>query len=164
MRSFLNQFKGHNHGTLVQFIKYGIAGGAATSVHIVAFYILAGTIFPALSVDDKAVTVLGLPSTDIDEKTRATLAALNNIIAFFFSNGVAYILNIKWVFMAGRHPRSIELMMFFAVSGTSIVVGSGIVWGLVRWGSATSTTAFVANILASVMINYVMRKYVIFKG
>ena len=164
MRSFLDQFKGHNHGPFVQFIKYGIAGSLSSGVHIVAFYIMAAYVLPALTADDKAVTLLNFPATDVDEETRARLAALDNLIAFCFSNGVAYLINIKWVFMPGRHRRSVEMLMFFAVSGTSIAVGSGIVWGMIRWFSATSTTAFAANIVASVMINYVMRKYVIFKG
>jgi putative flippase GtrA len=164
MRSFLNQFKGHNHGPLVQFIKYGIAGGVATGVNIVIFYIMAGFVFPALSPNDEAVIRLNFPSTNVDARVRSNLVVLNNAIAFCFSNTVAYVINIKWVFVPGRHERSIEVLMFFAVSGTSFAVGSGIAWGMVRWIETTTTAGFAANIAASVMINYVMRKYVIFKG
>jgi len=164
MRSVLSQFKGHNHGPLVQFIKYGIAGGVATGVHIVVFYIMAGFVFPALSPGDQAVTLFNLPATNVDDRVRANLAVMDNFIAFCFSNGVAYFINIKWVFLPGRHKRSVEMLMFFAVSGTSIAVGSGIMKVMIHMFDTTSSAAFVANIVASVMINFVMRKYVIFKG
>lgn len=164
MRGFLNQFKGHDHGPLVQFIKYGIAGGIATGVQIVVFYIMAGFVFPALSPDDKAVTLLNFPATDVDVRVRSNLMVPNNTIAFCFSNTVAYLINIKWVFVPGRHKRSVELLMFFAVSGTSFAVGLGIAFGMVRGMETTTSAGFAANIVASVMINYLMRKYVIFKG
>ena len=120
MRGFLNQFKGHDHGPLVQFIKYGIAGGIATGVQIVVFYIMAGFVFPALSPDDKAVTLLNFPATDVGVRVRSNLMVPNNTIAFCFSNTVAYLINIKWVFVPGRHKRSVELLMFFAVSGCGV--------------------------------------------
>ena len=164
MQHIIRQFTSKEHGPLVQFIKYGIGGGAATAVHVVIFYTMASVVFPALTADDLAVRLLGFPVAEIDDALRARLTALDNFIAFLFSNFVAYIINIKWVFEDGRHSRSVECLMFFAVSGISIAVGTGIAWGLIRWFGLTTTVAFISNIVASVMINYAMRKFVIFKG
>ena len=165
IKSIVAQLMGkEEHGPLAQFIKYGIAGGLATGVHIGIFYILAGFILHALSPDDPAVKFLGMPSADLDDSARANLTAANNFIAFLFSNLVAYIVNVKWVFEGGRHSKAVEVAMFYAVSGTSIAIGTGIAFVLVKYLGLTTTVAFGSNVIASVMINYVMRKFVIFKG
>lgn len=164
MRSFLKQFKGHEHGPLVQFIKYGIGGGIATVVHITIFYLAAAFVLPALTADDIAVRLLGLPSAELGDAIRARHTVADNFIAFIFSNLSAYLVNIYWVFEPGRHSKRVEIALFYAVSGTSIAVGSGIAWVLVNKFGLTTTVAFSANIFASVMINYVMRKFVVFKG
>ncbi len=164
MKNIIKQFTGKEHSPFVQFVKYGIAGGLATGVHVIIVTIIAAFILPSLSPTDKLAEWLHLPAVDIDQATRATRAMLGNFIAFLFSNFVAYFLNIKYVFKAGRHSRSVEVLAFFAVSGTSIAIGSGIVYVLVNnFGFETSIAVF-ANIVASVMINYAMRKFVIFKG
>ena len=164
MQNLIKQFTGKEHGALVQFIKYGIAGGLATGVHIVVVTIVAAFILPCLSAQDKAVEWLHLPSVDIDQASRALRATLGNFIAFLFSNFVAYFLNIKFVFEDGRHSRKVEMAAFFAVSGFSIAVGSCLVFVLVNKFGAETSVAILANVVASVMINYVMRKFVIFKG
>ena len=164
MQNLIKQFTSKQHGPLVQFIKYGIGGGAATAVHVVIFYAMAGFVFRVLTEDDLAVRYLHLPIADIDDSVRARLTAKDNFVAFMFSNLVAYIINVKWVFEGGKHKRSVEFLMFFAVSATSIAVGTTVAWGLIQWFGLTTTVAFISNIVASVMINYVMRKFVIFKG
>jgi putative flippase GtrA len=164
MKDLIDQFKGKEHGPLVQFIKYGIAGGAATAVDVIIFYIMAGFVFRALTPDDWAVRYLNLPAVELGNAVRANLVVVDSFIAFLFSNLVAYVTNVKWVFESGRHKRHVELAMFYAVSGTSIAVGVGIAYVLIRWFGLTSTVAFATKVIAAVMINYVMRKFVIFKG
>lgn len=88
----------------------------------------------------------------------------DNGIAFLFSNLTAYLINIFWVFEAGRHNRVLEILMFYAVSGISMVIGSALMgWLITHWGM-TTTVAFGASILISLMINFVLRKCLIFKG
>ncbi len=164
LSSLLAQFRGKEHSPLVQFVKYGLAGGVATGVHIIVFTLLAGYVWHALTPDDPAVRFLGLPSAEIDDAMRARRIAINNFGAFLFSNLAAYILNVKWVFEGGRHHRAMEVAMFYAVSGVSVVVGTALAYGLAKWAGVATTYAFGANIVAAVMINYVMRKFVIFKG
>jgi len=164
MRDFLRQFKGKDHGPVAQFIKYGIGGVLATVVHVSVFYALAGFLLRALTADDPAVQYLGFPAVELDDHVRARITALDNFIAFIFSNMVAYAVNIYWVFEGGRHRRSVEIALFYAVSGTSIAVGTAIAWFLIHAFGLTTTVAFAANVFASVMINYAMRKFVIFKG
>ena len=164
MRHLLMQFRGRNHGPLVQFIKYGIAGAAATAVHTVAFFLAAWLVLPALGANDPLARLLGVQPPTVVEALRARNAALDNLIAFFFSNTTAYVLNVLWVFEGGRHHRLVEIGMFFGVSAISMVVGTFLQSILIyKYGMAT-TFAFVANIVAAMLINYAMRKFVIFKG
>ena len=162
--SLVQQFTGRQHTPLVQFIKYAIAGGIATGVHIVIFYACALLLLPALSQQDPVIRLLGLHPAGISDAIRARNSMLGNGIAFIFSNLTAYLINIFWVFEAGRHNRVLEILMFYAVSGVSMVIGSALMgWLINHWGM-TTTVAFGANILVSLMINFVLRKCLIFKG
>jgi len=167
MSEFLEQFAGREAGPLVQFIKYAICGGVATGTHIVVFYLFAIMLFPAIGAGDQVVGVLrrfGIGVSHPAEAVRARNAVLDNVIAFFFSNTVAYLLNIMWVFEPGRHGRLVEIGVFFAVSATSMAIGTWLLRLLIRRFGFTTTLAFVANIVTSLAINFVMRKFVVFKG
>lgn len=164
MRQLLEQFKGQNHGPLVQFIKYGIAGGLATTVHIVIFSIMAWCVLPCLSGGDLVVKVFHLPVPELTDGARATRAAIDNVVAFLFSNLTAYLINIAWVFKRGRHHWALEILMFYAVSGVSLLIGTSIQTWLIANRGLTTGTAFVANLVTALLINFAMRKFVIFKG
>lgn len=149
---------------LLQFVKYSLAGGIATLVHIVVFHLVALTLFPALQESDAVVRLLGLNVPELDDATRALNSMLANGLTFIISNLSAYIMNVMWVFEPGRHRRSIEIGLFYLVSGVSLVVGTGLMGLLIRYFHLQTTIAFSANIISAVLINYAMRKFVIFKG
>lgn len=162
--SILEQFTGREAGPLVQFIKYAIAGGIATVTHIIVFHLAAWKMFPALQRNDSAVQYLHLPVVDMDVETRARNSMLDNGIAFIFSNFVAYVINIYWVFHPGKHAWYVEIGLFYLVSGVSIAIGTTIMGFLIRRYSMRTTYAFLANLATSLLINFAMRKFVIFKG
>jgi putative flippase GtrA len=58
----------------------------------------------------------------------------------------------------------VEFLLFFAVSAVSMTVGSTLMGWLIKQFGAQTTIAFGANILSSLAINYVMRKFFVFKG
>ena len=164
MQDFLRQFKGRQHGPLVQFIKYSIAGGIATAVHICLFYFFAMKLLPALSQHDALAGLLHLHVPQVSDAIRARNSVIDNLVAFIFSNLTAYLINIAWVFESGRHHRLIEIGIFYVVSGISTAIGSTLMALLISRFGITTTVAFGANVLTSLMINFVLRKYVIFKG
>jgi putative flippase GtrA len=164
MISILRQFSGRQHTPLVQFIKYGICGGAATAVHVSIFFLCAWKILPALGGDDPLVRLFGLTVTPVAEGIRKWHALESNAIAFVFSNMTAYLLNILWVFERGRHRWWIEVGLFYAVSGVSLVVGSILQTVLIGKFGLSTTVAFGANVVASMSINYILRKFMVFKG
>ncbi len=153
-----------NSAHFVQFVKYSLSGGVATVVHITLFHLLAWKVFPALQENDYAVAVLGLSVAELDVETRSLNSMLSNGVTWIFSNLTAYLLNIFWVFESGRHSRLIEIGLFYLVSGVSMVVGSGLMGFLIRYYNMQTTYAFTANLVSALLINFAMRKFVIFKG
>jgi putative flippase GtrA len=164
VKHILIQFKGNdNHTPLIQFLKYGIAGGLATLVHIGLFYWMAMRWFPALNEHDVLASLLHLSVPEVSQGIRARNSMIDNTVAFLFSNLTAYIINIAWVFERGRHHPAMEFLFFYAVSGVSILIGSVLMGALIHSFGMTTTAAFFANVFVSLMINFVLRKHVIFK-
>ncbi len=164
MKAFLNQLKNRDEHSLgVQILKYSISGGISTFVHVVCFYSMAVTFFPALSPDDIIARILNLHATIVSDGLRARNSMIDNIVAFVFSNLTAYYINIKWVFKPGRHHPVLEVLYFFLVAGISILIGSAIMGLLIHQCGIATTYAFVVNVLVCLTINFVVRKHVVFK-
>lgn len=166
MKHIIKQFFQRDAHPVVQFLKYAIAGGIATAVDVTVFYLLSWQVFPALKEDDpvaKLILLAGLAVKPVTEALRPRNYLINRCITFFFSNFTAYIVNIYWVFEPGRHKRWVEVSLFYAVSLTSYVIGTAIGWVIIRAFGLNTTFAYAANVLASLLINYACRKYIIFK-
>ena len=154
----------HDAHPFIQFIKYGIAGGLATVVDVVVFFLLAWQFIPALTSGDPLVKLLGIAVTPVSEAARGTNYVIDKSLTFLVSNLVAYLANILFVFKPGRHSRLVEFLLFYLVSGISFALGTGLGWALVHYGHFSTTIAFLANLIAALAINYVCRKFLIFKG
>jgi putative flippase GtrA len=164
MRSLLKKFLSHYAHPVLQFIKYGMAGGLAAVVDLVVTFFFSWKIFPALTSDDKLVTLFHLAITPVDESLRPLHYFISCFIALMFSNLTAFVSNVLWVFKPGRHSRRKELILFYIVSGISFIVGTGMATALIQFFGLMTSYAKIANIFASVMINYAGRKFWIFKG
>ncbi|MEE4314054.1 MAG: GtrA family protein [Desulfofustis sp.] len=150
--------------TIIQFIKYALAGGLATAAHIAVFHVIAWKIFPALQPHDHAVRLLRLRIREINDYQRARNSMISNAMAFLVANMVAYLTNIMWVFERGRHGFLVEISLFYLVSGISVALGTSLMGVLIRRFGMLTTYAFAANIVTAVMINYAVRKFFIFQG
>ena len=142
-------------GGFLQFLKYAFVGGIATGI-------LAAFVFLAIGKGDPILRFIRLPIIE-NENLRGLHFAVDTTLAFVVSNFVCYLMNRKWVFTPGRHSVLREMGMFYAVSGVAMGVGMGIAWLLIECLGMHSTFAVALQVTAAVMINYVMRKYVIFK-
>lgn len=187
MPGIWKQFTQREASPLIQFIKYAICGGGAVTVHVIVFFLLSWLIIPALNDKDILVRLLHLSASEISDAIRARNAMINNGLAFLFSNLVAYILNILWVFESGRrYPpldlvlgklgliqratlracahRTVEVALFYAVSGIAIVIGTFLMGVMINQWHFTTTVAFGAQCVIAAMINFALRKFMIFKG
>jgi len=159
-----SHYLSHDAPPLVQFIKYGLAGGVATVVHILTFFLAGFFLFPCVGQEDILVRLFGLTAPVIDEALRARYAMYSNATAFLLSNTVCYIINRLFVFRPGRHHLFIEFLLFFAVSAVSVGIGTVLMGVLIQQFGIQTTYAFGANILSSLAINYLMRKFFVFNG
>ncbi len=159
-----DHYLSHDAPPFVQFVKYGLAGGVATATHILTFFAAGFLLFPCVTADDPLVKLFGLAAPLVDETLRARNAVFSNLVAFMVSNTVCYIINRMFVFKPGRHHVVIEFLLFLAVSAVSMTVGTTLMGLLIRNFGIQTTYAFGANILSSLAINYLMRKYFVFKG
>jgi putative flippase GtrA len=149
---------------LWQFFKYAVAGGIGTVIHVFLFHLFAWKLKPAFQESDWAVRALKLPIAEVDDKTRAFNSMVDNYTAFLITNFIVYVINILWVFEAGRHAWYVELLMFYLVSGISIVIGTTAMGWLIRRFGMLTSLAFCANLFSALLINYAARKFFIFKG
>jgi putative flippase GtrA len=164
MDALIDQFLARDAHPAIQFIKYAIGGGIATSVDILAFYLLSWKLIPALREDDPIVRRLGLSVTHVEENRRPRRFVINSAIAFVFSNLTAYLINIHWVFQPGRYAWYTELALFYAVSGISIFLGTLLGWIMIRVFHMSTTASYLGKIVSALLINFVCRKFIIFKG
>lgn len=149
---------------IVQFIKYAFAGGIATVVHILTFYTCCWKLFPSLTQNDIVVRLFKAKIVELSADQRAKNAVYSNIVAFFASNIVCYIINRIFVFQPGEHNVVIEFLLFLAVSAIAIFLGTAIMRWLIKRYNMQTTIAFAANLFTSLMLNYVLRKFFIFAG
>ncbi len=167
MKRLLIQFTQRDAHPAIQFIKYGIAGGIATATHQIIFFSLALTVLPAMGTTGLDAWLTGFLGVEIDPLPPQTVQlhyVINNVIGFVIANFVAYFINFHWVFHPGRHSRTIEVTLFFIVSIVSFLVGTLIGVMIMQVMGGAAVISQVCNIFAAVMINYVCRKYIVFKG
>jgi putative flippase GtrA len=149
----------------VQFIKYGLVGAVSTLIQMAVFYILASTILKCLTADDWAVRYFGLPiSQETTSLSRGTLAVIANAIGFTVSNVFCWICNRLFVFKSGKFSPIVEFALFFSVAGAAMLISLAIMKILIDVFGMMTTLAFAINILISFSLNFVVRKFVIFKG
>ena len=151
-------------GLLMQIIKYGMIGVLATIINLAVAELAAAYIWPCLGPDDLFVRYCRFSSVDIADATRATLAVYCNLVGFFVANVICWLLNRKYVFEPGRHGWFVEYMLFLAGSGFAILCGSAAIWALVKYQGMQTTYSFVINVMVSVAVNFVVRKFFVFKG
>ncbi|HEY3306374.1 MAG TPA: GtrA family protein [Candidatus Binatia bacterium] len=162
--NIIDQLVSADTGNLVQFVKYVLSGTVATAAHILVFHLAAWKMFFALQPDDWFLRLFSLRVEELEDATRSRNSMKANGVAFVISNFVAYILNVTWVFVPGRHHWLVEIGLFYLVSGLAIAIGTGLMGLLIRRFGLLTTYAFGANLVAALMINYAARKFFIFSG
>jgi len=169
MKKQITAFLSEKDNHFVQFIKYGMCGGASLVVDVGVTFLAAVFVFHALGESDPMVALfsnylhIDLPVV-LDETLRTRNFLFDSTIAFFFSNLTAYVLNIKFVFKAGRHQRHQEMLYFYLISFFSLLITLAISAFLIRVFGISSSMTKVVGIISAVLINYAGRKYFIFHG
>ncbi len=151
-------------GLFWQIFKYGVIGVLATLINFVVAALCAASVWPCLGADDLFVRLGVFARADVSDAARALLAVYCNLVGFFVANVVCWLLNRKYVFTPGRHGWFVEYLLFLAGSGFAVLCGSAAIWALVRFQGMQTTYSFICNVLVSVVVNFVVRKFFVFKG
>ncbi|MFT4639541.1 MAG: putative flippase GtrA [Verrucomicrobiales bacterium] len=133
-----------------QIIRYGIVGLSATLLHVSIFSIFSLWINPAID-------------PELGNEVRAHRSTINTTIAFLISNVYTYLINSRYVFVPGRHSRMVEFGLFLAVSALSFGLGVWINRFLIATHGVPTFPAQGAFIVTSALINYVCRRFIVFK-
>lgn len=142
---------------LVQFAVYGLCGGLATFVFLAIVLILSRTLIPAY----EGMMVHGHLIT---QEERATSLFINNCIAFGIANIVSYVTNILFVFKSGRHHPVLEFVYFTFFNLLSFTISQLAGPWLIKAYGVPTNVAILTNVAASIMLNFVLRKFIVFKG
>ncbi len=148
----------------VQFIKYSLCGGFALGIDMAVCFLVAWLLFPALTQDDVLVRLFNMQVDPIEESVRVVNFRISNVCAFMVSNLVAYLLNVRFVFESGKHSRWKEIGLFYLVSAVSVGIGTEIGATLIRNFGLSFSFSYVAKAVSTTLINFVARKFIIFRG
>ena len=139
----------------MQLLKYGMCGLASTIILLVIVIGLSLTFIPAL---DGSL----IDGQQISDAQRQHNLIINNLIAFPFSNLVNYLLNVRIVFVPGRHSRTVEFAIFTAISAVSFLAGLlGGPFLVGRFGLPSLLAQFML-VTTSALVNFLCRKFLVF--
>ena len=166
VREALRQFFGDGASAhpVVQFLKYGFVGGLATAVNVVAVFLFCWKVFHCITPDDPFARLFGLEAGQVDEAARARLTNWAYVCAFPIANTFCYVLNRMFVFVPGRHGALREFAEFLTAGCIALGAGMAASWILIHVFGAWTSVGILANLVSSVLINYALRKFVVFKG
>jgi putative flippase GtrA len=141
----------------VQLAVYGACGVLATVVSVGQVVLLSKTVIPAY----EGMVVDGEPMTD---SLRARNLLVNNTIAFLTTNVFVYFINVLLVFKRGRHHPWVEFFWFTVVNSISFALSQVAGPLLVRQFGVPTNLAILTNAVFAAAINFVARKFFVFKG
>ena len=149
--TILRLFHSRKAPPAIQFLKYAISGVGALVVHLTVYFSLIYLVWPHLN------------DPGLNDWVRAKSTFAPTAIAFLFSNAFVYWLNMKWVFTPGRHSPVKEFALFTAVNLPGALCGTLAQAGLVYFLHWPKWAAVAGFVLPNVLINFVCRKFFIFR-
>jgi putative flippase GtrA len=164
MKQYILWFAFHKDHTGLQFLKYLICGCIGAAADLFSFYALALFVFPALSEGDIVMRLLGgLAPAAADPVVISRNFVIASFGGFIVSGIISYLLNIWFVFHSDPAARHREVLRFLLVSLANIPLSTVVGWVALK-STGMTTIGYVVKILAAFMINYVGRKYIVFKS
>ena len=158
------RFLSNDSGPFAQFVKYGAIGVASTLVQMAVFYVLASTCCRCLGADDWAVKWFGLPHVDVPHVVRGFRFAVDTVLGFTVANVFCWLMNRAFVFRPGKFAWYKEFGMFFGAAAGAMALATGISWMLIHLAGLQTTIALFIEVAVSFLVNFIARKFFIFKG
>ena len=83
-------------------------------------------------------------------------------VSFLLASGVNYLFSIRFVFVAGKYRKSIELSLFVVTSLLGLAVNQAAMWSLVDWLHTDYRLAKLFAIAAVTTWNFFSKKRLVF--
>lgn len=165
MASSISVFLRGKDSSVAQVIKYVISGGLSVAVVQITFYLLAWLVLPCMRATDpvaKLLISMGFSVQAASEEELKRNFWIIMTICFLLSNAVAYVLNVLFVFNAGRHRRVVEIFLFFGFSMLQFLFIwiAEILISVFMWEVTYSNLTM---LLVGLIVNYLARKYIVFR-
>lgn len=157
LRTIFTRIRERDLPWILQLGVYGFCGILATVVGVGTIVILSKTIIPAY----EGMLVDGVP---ISKELRAKNLLINNTISFLLTNFFVYFMNVLLVFKRGRHKPWVEFLFFTLINGISFLISQAAGPLLVKHFNLPTNIAIFSNTVAAALINFVARKFFVFKG
>ncbi len=163
--SSLSAFLRRKDNSFTQFVKYVFCGGTSVVIDTLTFYLLAWLVFPCMRASDPVARFIEYIGFEVQAATEEELARnflIIKAICFVVSNSVVYLLNVWFVFEGGRHKRPMEVILFFGASLFQFVF----IWlgrVLISDFGWEVTYSNISMLVLGVIMNYFVRKFVVFK-
>lgn len=159
-----SRFLERKDSSFLQILKYVLCGGLSVLVDQFFFYLMAWLIWPCLRATDPVFRILETLGFSVREASEAELARnfwIIKAICFLLSNAVVYLLNVRYVFQAGRHRKSLEILLFFGSSLFQFffIWLGGVLITVFKWEVTYSN---IAMLIVALVVNFVLRKKVVF--
>ena len=146
----------------IQILKYLLCGGLAVFVDQIVYYSLGLHLIPIFTSNDPLVEFLGISITPVDYDYQSRNLWIVNIVCWILANTTVYLMNRTFVFTSGKHKRFKEIILFFTFSLSQFVF-IALMDILVKFGWEV-TYAKYSMLLLGGFINFVIRKFIIFRG
>lgn len=146
-RSKIREIIAPEAGPFWQFAKYLVIGSASVFVFLGASYLLRW---------------IGRP-LDPDVTAHRLLWLFAEITAgFIAANAFTYQTNRRWVFKTGRHSKNREFFLFTITAAGCFVAAQFLVYLLTSMTNANDLTIKLAVIALSTILNFMLRKTIVF--
>ena len=145
-----------------QIYKYIFFGGFAVLVDQIVYYGLGLNIIPIFNESDPIVEYLGIGLTPVSEAVQSANLWIVKTVCWLLANTTAYILNRIFVFSYGKHNNFIETLLFYIFALPQFIF-IGLTDLLIQYGWEVTYANYTMVFLAA-FINFVVRKFIIFKG
>lgn len=157
LKTIFARIRDRNIPWLLQFFIYGLCGLLATVLSVGQVVLLSKTIIPAyenMVVNGEAIS----------DALRSRNLLINNTIAFLTTNVFVYFMNILLVFKRGKHHPVVEFLFFTMVNSISFLLSQFAGPWLVHQYGISTNVAILTNTVFSTLINFIARKFFVFKG
>lgn len=153
----IQKIKERDIPVFLQLVLYGCCGVAATILSTLITITLSKSLIPAFEGMEYQGAL-------ISDTQRAQNLLKNNCIAFFITNFFVYYMNVLLVFKQGRHSPLKEFLLFTAVNTFSFALSQIAGPWLIHQFSISTGAAIGINVFFSALLNFIARKFFVFKG